>query len=63
MESQERRSESREWEKVRVATGKTYMHILREDAARRQVGTRVAEVTASRRRHFLSLLHRCAYAV
>jgi len=44
-----------EWEKVRVAAGKTYMHILRE-AARRQVGTRVAEVTASRRRHFLSLL-------
>jgi len=42
-------------EKVRVAAGKTYMHILRE-AARRQVGTRVAEVTASRRRHFLSLL-------
>lgn len=34
--------------------GETYMHILRE-VARRQVGTRVAEVTASRRRHFLSL--------
>lgn len=36
--------------------GETYMHILREAAERRQVGTRVAEVTASRRRHFLSLL-------
>lgn len=34
--------------------GKTYMHIPGE-GTRRQVGTRVAEITASRRRHFLSL--------
>lgn len=44
---------ARAW-KVRVAARETYMHILRE-VARRQVGTRVAEITASRRRHFLSL--------